>query len=159
MVVGACVGVFFASANRLAPKKFLPFIPSATSLGVGCINNWGYSFAYFVVCVNARDARNRTVRMASCVSQLTTHNAGRKSSTQRLWFQSIYCDQHTPSRLAQGSSINEIVRLISPQFVEAYSIPLSSGIMAGEAIMGALIAVLAVAGLIPGPDVCKVAVE
>jgi hypothetical protein len=49
-------------------------------------------------------------------------------------------DTNTAPRARQGSTINEIVRLISPQFVEAYSIPLSSGIMAGEAIMGALIA-------------------
>jgi hypothetical protein len=57
MAVGAVVGVVFATANRLAPPKFLPFIPSATSLGVGCINNWGYSFAYFVVCPRIEQCR------------------------------------------------------------------------------------------------------
>lgn len=55
----------------------------------------------------------------------------------------------------QGALINEGIKLISPQWADAYSIPICSGIMAGEAMMGALIAVLAVFGVLPGPDVCK----
>lgn len=94
VVIGVALGVTLALAERFAPKKLLPFIPSPSGLGIAFVIPASNAFAMFI-----------------------------------------------------GSAIAALLRKYRPALGERFTIPVSSGFIAGESLMGIVIALLVVAGV------------
>lgn len=92
--IGLALGFTLALAERFAPKKWLPFIPSPSGLGIALVIPASNAIAMFI-----------------------------------------------------GSAIAVILRKYRPALGERLTIPVSSGFIAGESLMGIVIALLVVAGV------------
>ncbi len=95
IVIGFALGVALALAEKFAPKKVLPFIPSPSGLGIALVIPASNAIAMFI-----------------------------------------------------GSAIAALVRKVRPALGERMTIPVSSGFIAGESLMGIVIALLVVAGVL-----------
>ena len=95
VIIGLALGVTLALAERFAPKKAMPYIPSPAGLGIALVIPASNAIAMFI-----------------------------------------------------GSAIAALLRKYRPALGEKYTIPLSSGFIAGESLMGIVIALLVVAGVL-----------
>lgn len=93
--IGMALGVALALAERFAPKKALPYIPSPAGMGIALVIPASNALAMFI-----------------------------------------------------GSAIAALLRKYRPKVSERFTIPVSSGFIAGESLMGILIALLVVAGVL-----------
>ncbi|TKD12190.1 OPT family oligopeptide transporter [Polyangium fumosum] len=95
MGIGLLLGVVLALAERFAPKKLLPFVPSPAGLGIALVIPASNAIAMFI-----------------------------------------------------GATIAHVLRKVKPALGERLTVPVSSGWIAGESLMGILIKLLAVAGVL-----------
>ncbi len=95
VVVGLVLGVALALLEKLAPKRALPFIPSASGIGIAMV-----------------------IPASNCIAMFL------------------------------GAAIAEWLRRARPALAEKTVVPVSSGLIAGESLMGIVIALLIVAGVI-----------
>ncbi|MDC0746361.1 OPT family oligopeptide transporter [Polyangium mundeleinium] len=95
MVIGLLLGVVLALAERFAPKKVLPFVPSPAGLGIALVIPASNAIAMFI-----------------------------------------------------GATIAHVLRKVKPVLGERLTVPVSSGWIAGESLMGILIKLLVVAGVL-----------
>ncbi|WP_348652940.1 OPT family oligopeptide transporter [Polyangium sp. y55x31] len=95
MVIGLVLGVVLALAERFAPKKLLPFIPSPSGLGIALVIPASNAIAMFI-----------------------------------------------------GATIAHVLRKTKPALGERLTVPVSSGWIAGESLMGIAIKLLVVAGVL-----------
>lgn len=94
-LAGFVLGIVLALAERFAPPKVLPFIPSASGLGIALVIPGSNAIAIFI-----------------------------------------------------GSALAAVVRKVRPLFHESLTIPVASGFIAGESLMGIVIAILVVTGVL-----------
>jgi OPT family oligopeptide transporter len=95
VAVGLALGVALALAERFAPKKLVPFLPSPAGLGIALVVPASNAIAMFI-----------------------------------------------------GAAIAAILRKLKPALGERLTIPVSSGFIAGESLMGILIALLVFLGVL-----------
>jgi OPT family oligopeptide transporter len=93
--VGLILGIALAVLEKLSSKRFKPFIPSASGLGIAMVMPGSNAIAMFL-----------------------------------------------------GAAVAEILRRRRPQLSEQLVVPVSSGLIAGESLMGIVIAVLVVLGVL-----------
>lgn len=93
--VGLALGVALALMEKLAPKKYLPYVPSASGIGIAMV-----------------------IPGSNCVAMFI------------------------------GAAIAEWMRRKKPEAAERLVVPVSSGLIAGESLMGIVIAMLVVAGVL-----------
>jgi uncharacterized oligopeptide transporter (OPT) family protein len=93
--IGALIGIVLALADRFAPKKWLPYIPSASGLGISLVVPGANAIAMFI-----------------------------------------------------GAAAVEIVRRRDKDLAERAAVPVASGFIAGESLMGILVKGLVVAGVL-----------
>jgi len=93
--IGFALGIALALAERFAPKKAIPFIPSPAGLGIALVIPASNAIAMFI-----------------------------------------------------GSAIAALLKKFRPAVDERMTIPVSSGFIAGESLMGIVIALLVVAGVL-----------
>ncbi|MRG91372.1 OPT family oligopeptide transporter [Polyangium spumosum] len=93
--VGFALGLVLALAERFAPKKLLPYIPSPAGIGIALVIPASNAIAMFI-----------------------------------------------------GSLIAHVLRKVKPAMAERLTVPVSSGFIAGESLMGIVIALLVVMGLL-----------
>jgi OPT family oligopeptide transporter len=93
-VAGFILGIALALAERFAPKKILPFIPSPSGLGIALVIPGSNAISMFI-----------------------------------------------------GSALAALVRKIRPALNDRFTIPVASGFIAGESLMGIVIAILVVTGI------------
>jgi uncharacterized oligopeptide transporter (OPT) family protein len=94
-LAGAGIGLVLALAEKLLPKRFMPFIPSASGLGIAMVVPGWNAVSMFI-----------------------------------------------------GGSVAEIVRRARPSLAESATVPVSSGFIAGESLVGIAIKALIVAGVL-----------
>jgi OPT family oligopeptide transporter len=94
-LAGAGLGLVLALAEKLLPKRFMPFIPSASGLGIAMVVPGWNAVSMFI-----------------------------------------------------GGSVAEIVRRARPALAESATVPVSSGFIAGESLVGIAIKALIVAGVL-----------
>jgi len=94
-LAGFILGIALALAERFAPRKAIPFIPSPSGLGIALVIPASNAIAIFI-----------------------------------------------------GSALAAIFRKIRPMLHESVTIPVASGFIAGESLMGIVIAILVVTGLL-----------
>lgn len=94
-VVGIVLGVMLALADRHAPKRWLPYVPSASGLGIALVIPGSNAFAMFI-----------------------------------------------------GAALAELARRRRPELAERAVVPIASGLIAGESLMGIAIAVLVALGVL-----------
>jgi OPT family oligopeptide transporter len=94
-LIGAVVGLVLALAEKLLPKRFLPYIPSASGLGIAMVVPGWNAVSMFI-----------------------------------------------------GGATAEIVRRVKPGLAAAAVVPVSSGFIAGESLLGIAIKGLIVAGVL-----------
>ncbi len=93
--IGFALGFVLALAERFAPKRLLPFIPSPAGLGIALVIPASNAIAMFI-----------------------------------------------------GSLIAHVLRKVKPALADRWTVPVSSGFIAGESLMGIVIALLVVAGVL-----------
>jgi OPT family oligopeptide transporter len=96
IVVGLLLGVALAIAEKVTPKRLLPYLPSPSGLGIAMVIPGSNSIAMFL-----------------------------------------------------GASVAAILRRRRPEVAKESVVPIASGLIAGESLMGIVIALLLVAGLLP----------
>lgn len=94
-LAGFILGIVLALAERFAPKKVVPFIPSASGIGIAFVVPASNGIAIFV-----------------------------------------------------GAALAALARKIKPLFHDTYTLPIASGFIAGESLMGIVIAILVVTGML-----------
>lgn len=94
-IVGLVIGAVLAVADRLSPKKYKPYIPAASGLGIALVIPGSNSIAMFL-----------------------------------------------------GAAIAEILRRKRPALSERTVVPVSSGLIAGESLMGIAVAILVAFGVL-----------
>jgi len=92
VAVGFVLGFVLALVERFAPKKFLPYIPSPSGIGIAMVIPASNAIAMFI-----------------------------------------------------GSLLAHVLRKVKPALAERLTVPVSSGFIAGESLMGIVIALLTVA--------------
>jgi OPT family oligopeptide transporter len=95
IVVGLALGVSLAVLEKLSPKRLVPYLPSASGLGIAMVIPGSNAIAMFA-----------------------------------------------------GSAIAELMRRKRPEAAERLVVPVASGLIAGESLMGIVIALLVVAGVL-----------
>jgi OPT family oligopeptide transporter len=93
--VGLALGVALALMEKLAPKRYVAYVPSASGIGIAMVIPGSNAVAMFI-----------------------------------------------------GAAIAEWMRRKKPDAAEQYVVPVSSGLIAGESLMGIVIAILVVAGVL-----------
>jgi putative OPT family oligopeptide transporter len=93
--VGLALGVALALAEKLAPRRLVPYIPSASGLGIAMVIPGSNAVAMFL-----------------------------------------------------GAAVAEWMRRKRPQAAERLVVPVASGLIAGESLMGIVVALLVVAGVL-----------
>ncbi len=96
IAVGLSLGVVLALAERFAPRRARPYLPSPSGLGLSMVVPGSNALAMFI-----------------------------------------------------GGLGAELLRRFRPAFAANFSVPIASGFIAGESLMGVLIVVLKVSGLLP----------
>lgn len=94
-LAGFILGILLALAERFAPRKVLPYVPSPSGLGIALVIPASNSIAMFI-----------------------------------------------------GAALAEIVRRVRPKLHDSLTVPISSGFIAGESLMGIIIAILVVLGVL-----------
>jgi OPT family oligopeptide transporter len=94
-IAGFILGIVLVLAERFAPRKLLPFIPSPSGLGIALVVPGSNAISMFI-----------------------------------------------------GSALAALVRKIRPALNDRLTIPIASGFIAGESLMGIVIAILVVSGIL-----------
>ena len=95
IVVGFALGIVLALMEKLTPKHRLPYIPSASGIGIAMVIPGSNAIAMFI-----------------------------------------------------GSAIAEVMKRKNPDAADRLVVPVSSGLIAGESLMGIVVALLVVAGIL-----------